>query len=138
MKHMICVLIFLLTCTAVSEVAEDSKWMEDALIISDLIETQMTMPCLVSLAGPDSALVAFVSLGGEWTASEENWYDFMVVCAVTSGVDMEKPWDILDVVVSFGDSWCAIPMEDIFQLSDLDISEDEWWEELKVRTEVHP
>jgi hypothetical protein len=128
----------LIAAQAFAAVQRDSAWPDDAVIINDFIETLLERSCLVSLDGPDSALVLFVSLGGEWTESDGNWSDLMVIYAAASGVDMENPWSIRDVAVSFGESWCSIPMEDIFSLSaDSILSEEEWWAELKSFTEVH-
>ena len=132
------IVLLALPTLSLAAVAEESQWPEDALLISDLIEARTHETCLVSLIGPDSALVAFVATGDEWTDSDANWNTLMLIYAITSGVDMEKYWDILDVAVSFGDAWCSIPMEDIFWLSnDEDLTEDEWWEELRNRTEIH-
>lgn len=131
--------VLLLATLAAAGVGPGSGWPDDALLIGDLIEARLHRPCLVSLAGPDSALVAFAALGGEWTASDGDWYALMLVYAVTSGVDMEKPWSILDVAVSFGDTWCSIPMEAIFALgADSALTEEAWWTELKMLTEIHP
>ena len=137
MKIPVLITVLVLASTTLAVVSEDSRYPEDALLISDLIEARTHESCMVSLMGPDSAMVAFVAMGGEWTDSEDNWYQLMLVYAVTSGVDMEKFWDIKDVAVSFGEAWCSIPMADIFWLSEVELTEDEWWEELKSRTEVH-
>jgi hypothetical protein len=138
MKKLIPLALMMIAAQAFPTVQRDSVWPDDAVIINDLVETLLLRSCLVSLDGPDSALVLFVSLGGEWTASDSNWNDLMVIYAAASGVDMEKPWSIRDVAVSFGESWCSIPMEDIFSLSaDSLLSEEEWWAELESFTEVH-
>jgi hypothetical protein len=131
-------LVMLLTAQAFGGVQQGSAWPEDALLISDLIEARLHRTCIVSLDGPDSALVAFISLGGEWTSSDYNWYDLIFVYAVASSVDMEKSWSISDLAVSFGPDWCLVRMDDVFALSsDSVLTEEEWWTELKSLTEVH-
>jgi hypothetical protein len=138
MKKLILPVLMVIAAQAIAAVQRDSAWPDDAVIINDFVETLLLRDCLVSLDGPDSSLVLFVSLGGEWTASDSNWNDLMVIYAAASGVDMEKTWSIRDVAVSYGESWCSIPMAAIFSLSaDSLLSEEEWWAELKSFTEIH-
>ena len=120
-------------------VGAESSHMEDAQLISDLLEHYVDGDYLLTLNETDSSLVCFISLGKEWSGSLENWTDLMYIYAVSSGVDMEKPWSIRDVVVSFGETWCSIPMENIFALSQADssITEEQWWAEMQALTEIH-
>lgn len=139
MRRLIPVALVLAAAATLAGVGAGSQYPDDAMLISDLLEHYVQGGYLLTLDGPDSALVCFVALGREWSASVTNWTDLMYIYAITSGVDMEKPWSIRDVVVSFGETWCTIPMEDIFALSQSDstITEEEWWAEMQALTDVH-
>jgi hypothetical protein len=138
MKKLLLLAMLMTAAQAFAGVQSGSAWPEDALLIDDLIQRYLERDFLITLSEADSTLVLFVSLGGEWTDSVDDWSDLMFVYAIASGVDLEKSWTIREVVVSFTDTWCSIPMEDIFTLSsDSILTEEEWWTELKSLTEVH-
>jgi hypothetical protein len=138
MNKLILITMLMTAAHAFAAVQQDSAWPEDALLMNDLINSHLEQDFLLALSEDDSSLVLFVSLDGQWTDSDDDWTDLMVIYAIASGVDLEKTWSIRDVAVSFGETWCSIPMEDIFTLSaDSVLSGEEWWAELKSLTEVH-
>ncbi len=122
---------------AMGAVQEGSLYPEDALLISDAVQEYLNGELMVSFAGVDSSLVLFVTLGGEWTGDPDQWAELIIISSYTASIDLQRSWNIKDIAVSFGSSWCRIPMYEILEITDKDLGESELLERFQAITEIY-
>ena len=122
---------------ASADVQTSSDHPEDAQLVSDMIENYLSNTSLVSMNEEEGSLVLFVSMGGDWTDSEDNWMELILICSYAVSLDLEREWELKDIAVSFSDSWCRIAVEDLIPLDHQDISQEELIREIKNLTEVY-
>lgn len=97
-------------------VGPGSNHAEDALRMSEGLADYLGVEPMVSLTGPDSAAVVFVAMGGEWSGDTVQWDQLLLISSFAVYLDMLSDWDLLDIAVSFGDTWCRIPCRDLLPL----------------------
>lgn len=102
----------LLTAAASAGVAVDSVHPADALEIHALLLEHTGTDPMVTLAGPDSAVVLFVAMGGEWMDDEVQWSQLSLIAAAAVRTGLDSDWRLKDIAVSFGDAWCMMSSED--------------------------
>jgi len=122
--------------SAVGAVQDESLYPEDALFISDAISEYLGIESMVSLTGEDSTVVLFVALGGEWTGEPDQWSELIVISSAALHIDLQRSFCILDIAVSFGNSWCRIPVDELLLLSGEDLDESEFLERFQEVTEI--
>ncbi|OPL18178.1 MAG: hypothetical protein AVO35_06645 [Candidatus Aegiribacteria sp. MLS_C] len=101
----------MLTAAALAGVAAGSVHPADALEIHGLLLEHTGEDPLVTLAGPDSAIVLFVVMGGEWMDDGVQWGQLLTAASVAVRMDTGREWRLRDVAVSFGDAWCRMSSE---------------------------
>lgn len=114
---------------ASADVRMGSDHPEDAQLVSDMIEEHLGTISLVSMNEEEGSLVLFVSTGGEWIDSEDNWTELTLICSYAVSLDLERDWELKDIAVSYSDSWCRVAVEDV--------KEEEFLREIRERTEVY-
>ncbi|MCD4847461.1 MAG: hypothetical protein K8R76_04645 [Candidatus Aegiribacteria sp.] len=138
MKTFLPAVIALIVLQAVGSVQEDSKYPEDALLVSNTVQEYLERESMVNFEGADSSLVLLVALGGEWTGESDQWTEMIIITSYAASLDLQRSWNIMDIAVSFGSSWCSISMENIFETAAEELSETEFLEQFKAITEIHP
>jgi len=128
------VMIFL---HAIGGVQEGSEYPEDALLLSNTVQEYLSSESLVSFAGSDSSLVLFIALGGEWTGDPDQWTELIIISSYAAYLDLQRSWNIVDIAVSSGTSWCRIPMDRILEITDEELDESELLERFQVITEIY-
>ncbi len=98
-----------------------SEHPDDALMMARELAGYMQMEPLVSFSGPDSALLVFVALGGHWSGDDEQWDRLILISSYAVYLDILREWELGDIAVSFGDSWCRITPEGLLSLSDREL-----------------
>lgn len=138
MKTFLPAVIALIVLQAVGSVQEDSKYPEDALLVSNMVQEYLDRESMVNFEGADSSLVLLVALGGEWTGAPDQWTELIIITSYAASLDLQRSWNIMDIAVSFGSSWCRISMEKIFETAGEELSETEFLEKFQAITEIHP
>lgn len=128
----------LIVLQAVGSVQEDSKYPEDALLVSNTVQEYLERESMVNFEGADSSLVLLVALGGEWTGSPDQWTELIIITSFAASLDLQRSWNIMDIAISFGSSWCRISMEKIFETAGEELSETEFLEKFQAITEIYP
>lgn len=121
---------------AMGGVQEGSKFPEDALLISDMVQEYLEREPMVSFNGADSSLVLLVSFGGEWTGDPDQWTELIIISSYSASLDLQRSWNIKDIAISFGNSWCRIPMEKMLVTAVEELSETEFLEKFQAITEI--
>ncbi len=114
-----------------------SEYPEDALLISDAVQEYLNGEMLVNLVGADSSLVLFIALGCEWTGDHEQWSELIIISSYAAYLDLQRSWSIMDIAVSFGSSWCRLPMDEILEITDEELGESELLERFQAITEIY-
>lgn len=89
---------------------------EDAQLLDEWILGNLGRQSIVTFSADDSSLVLFVSLGGTWTGDPAQWSDLGILSEFVLSMDLQRDWDLKDMAVSFGDSWCLVPMDSLMTL----------------------
>ncbi|MEN8207803.1 MAG: hypothetical protein ABFR50_00980 [Candidatus Fermentibacteria bacterium] len=137
MKTVLPVLVLSIVVQVMGAVQEGSLYPEDALLISDAVGEYLDGELIVNFAGADSSLVLFISLGGEWTGDPEQWAELIIVSSCAASVDLQRDWSIMDIAVSFGSSWCRVPVNEILELAAEESDESEFLEKFQTVTEFY-
>ncbi|MCK5116149.1 MAG: hypothetical protein KAR44_06085 [Candidatus Aegiribacteria sp.] len=137
MKTVIPIILFAIVLKAFGAVQEGSLYPEDALLISDTVQEYLNGEMIVNLVGADSSLVLFIALGGEWTGDQEQWTELMIISSYAAYLDLQRSWSIMDIAVSFGSSWCRLPMDEILEITDEELGESELLEKFQAITEIY-
>ncbi len=127
----------MISLQASGAVHEGSLYPEDALLISDTIAEYIDAEFVMNFTGTDSSLVLFIALGGEWTGDPDQWDELMIVSSCAASIDLQRSWSIRDIAVSFGSSWCRLPMDEIMEIIDDDLGESEILERFQAITEIY-
>ncbi len=130
--------IALVVLQVTGSVQEDSKYPEDALLVSNKVQEYLGRESMVNFGGDDSSLVLLVALGGEWTGVPDQWTELIIITSYAASLDLQRSWNIMDIAVSFGRSWCKISMEQIFETAGEELSEIEFIEKFQAITEIYP
>lgn len=138
MKTFLPAVIALIVLQAVGSVQEDSKYPEDALLVSNMVQEYLGVESMVNFSGADSSLVLLVALGGEWIGVPDQWTELIIISSYAASLDLQRSWNIMDIAVSFGSSWCRISMEKIFETAGEELSETEFLERFQAITEIRP
>jgi len=138
LKRVVPAIVFMIFLQAMGAVQEGSEYPEDALLLSNWVQDYLSNELMVSFAEADSSLVLFVALGGEWTGDPDQWTELIVISSYAAFLDLQRSWSIGDIAVSFGSSWCRLPMDEILEIADEDIGESEFFEKFKAITEIYP
>ena len=137
MKTVLSVIVIMISFEASGAVSEGSLYPEDALLISDTVQEYLNGELMVNIAGTDSSLVLFIALGGEWTGDTDQWAELIILSSYTVSIDLQRSWNIRDIAVSFGSSWCRLPMDEIMEIIDDDLDESELLEKFQAITEIY-
>ncbi|MBN2607503.1 MAG: hypothetical protein JXA64_00190 [Candidatus Fermentibacteraceae bacterium] len=113
-----------------------SQHPDDALMMAGELAHYLQMEPIVSLSGPDSAIVVFVALGGHWSGDDGQWDSLVLISSYAVYLDLLREWELGDVAVSFGDSWCRITPEGLLSLSDRELEHADLLEAFRAITEV--
>jgi hypothetical protein len=113
-----------------------SEHPDDALMMAGELAGYMQMEPLVSFSGPDSAIVVFVALGGHWSGDDEQWDRLILISSYAVYLDLMREWELGDIAVSFGDSWCRIHPEGLLSLSDRELDRADLLDAFRSITEV--
>ncbi len=138
MKTVVPIIVFALVPGAMGAVQEGSLYPEDALLFSDTVQEYLNGEMIVNLAGTDSSLVLFIALGGEWAGDPEQWTELIIISSHAAYLDLQRSWSIMDIAVSFGSSWCRLPMDEILEITDEELGESELLERFQAITEIYP
>ncbi len=137
MKTVLSVIVVMISFEASGAVSEGSLFPEDALLISDTVQEYLNGELIVNIAGTDSSLVLFIALGGEWTGDTDQWAELIIISSCTASIDLQRSWNIRDIALSFGSSWCRLPMDEIMEIIDDDLDESELLERFQAITEIY-
>ena len=138
MKILLPVVLTLIVLQGMGSVQEDSRYPEDALLVSNMVQEYFDRESMVNFGGDDSSLVLLVALGGEWTGDPDQWTELIIITSYAASLDLQRSWNIMDIAVSYGSSWCRISMEKIFETAGEELSETEFLERFKTITEIRP
>lgn len=122
---------------AIGAVQEGSLYPEEALLISDTVQEYINGDLMVNIAGTDSSLVLFIALGGEWTGDTDQWNELIIISSYAAYLDLQRSWNIRDIAVSFGSSWCRLAMDEIMEITDEELGESEFLERFQAITEIY-
>ncbi len=138
MKLLVPTVTVLVILQAMGGVQEGSMYPEDALLVSNTVQEYLNRELMVSFTEADSSLlVLFVALGGEWTGDPSQWMELIIVSSYAASLDLQRSWSIKDIAVSFGSSWCNLPIDKIFEIANEEFGETEFLEEFQAITEIH-
>ena len=138
MRIFLPVVIALIVLRAMAGVQEESKYPEDALLVSNMVQEYLEMESMVNFGGDDSSLVLLVALDGEWTGDPDQWTELIIITSYAASLDLKRSWNIMNIAVSFGSSCCRISMENIFETAGEELSETEFLEKFQAITEIYP
>ncbi|MEN8210020.1 MAG: hypothetical protein ABFR50_12300, partial [Candidatus Fermentibacteria bacterium] len=65
------------------------------------------------------------------------WTELMIISSYAAYLDLQRTWSIVDIAVSFGSSWCRIPMDKILEITDKELGESELLEWFAAITEIY-
>ena len=137
MKTAVPVIVLVFFLPAMGVVQEGSLYPEDALLISDNVQEYLNEELIVDFAGTDSSLVLFIALGGEWVGDPDQWAELITISSYAAYLDSQRSWSIRDIAVSLGSSWCRLPMDEIMEITDDELSESESLERFQAITEIY-
>jgi hypothetical protein len=138
MKTLVSLIALLMVQVPLAGVQEDSAFSGNAQLISSAIEEHMGVEPMVSIDDGEEGLVLFVSMGGQWSGSDDDWSDLVVICSAALSVEIGDSRELDDIAVSFGNAWCRIHVEDLVHLGFLDIPEETYLQEMSEMVDVYP
>mgnify|MGYP006281449389 CR=1 FL=1 len=115
------VMIFVISVSAA--VQDATLYPEEALLVSDFVSEHLGRESMVSFREVDGCLVLFVALGGEWTDSPQQWDQLLILSSYAAALSAQKPWNIADIAVSYGENWLRVPVEGLSAIEDTELSE---------------
>lgn len=137
MKLLVPIVTMLVILQVMGGVQEDSLFPDDALLVSDTVQEYLGKESAVSFTGTDSTLVLFISLGGEWRGDPDQWTELIIISSYAASLDLQRSWNIRDIAVSFGSSWCRLSMNEISEIVGDELSETALLERFQAITEVY-
>jgi hypothetical protein len=135
-RSLITVIILAAAGSASAGAGPGSVHTHDARIMAEELSAYLGSEPVVSFTGPDSALVLFVALGGSWQGEEAQWEQLAILSSYAIYLDLRRDWELADIAVSFGDSWCRIPPDGLASMADPDAEGGTVLDQLRSVTEV--